>query len=91
MFIVGADGLKRTILTRLARGRTMRFSDSLEAAYFEQLASERRVVRYVRGSPARRFEHTPGRQAEALDCLVYAFAVWSLAALDPASTSSHRI
>ena len=83
LFIVGGDGVKGTILTRLARGRTIRFSDSLEPAFFEQLASERRVIRYVRGSPVRRFERVPGRRAEALDCLAYAFAVRGLAPLDP--------
>jgi phage terminase large subunit GpA-like protein len=47
----------------------------LEPVYFEQLASERRVVRYKRGQPIRRFERISGRaRAEALDCLVYAFA-----------------
>ena len=84
LFVVGVDGVKGGILTRLARGRTIRFSDSLEPSYFEQLASEKRVVRYVRGTPTRRFERIPGRRAESLDCLVYAFAVRSLAPLDPA-------
>ena len=51
LFIVGADGVKGTILTRLVRGRTIRFSDTLETSYFEQLASEKRVVRYVRAPP----------------------------------------
>ena len=84
MFIVGPDGVKGSILTRLARGRTIRFSDFPDASYFEQLVSERRVVRYVRGSPLRRFERISGRRTESLDCLVYAFAVRSLAPLDPA-------
>jgi phage terminase large subunit GpA-like protein len=39
------------------------------------LASERRVVRYKRGQPVRRFERISARaRAEALDALVYAFA-----------------
>ena len=74
LFLVGVDGLKTTIYSRLARGRSIRFSDSLEPVWFEQLCSERRVLRYVRGLPQRRFERIPGRAAEALDCLVYAFA-----------------
>lgn len=74
LFIVGVDGLKTTIAARLARGRSIRFSDSLEPVWFEQLCSERRALRYVRGQPVRRFERIPGRAAEALDCLVYAFA-----------------
>lgn len=78
MFLIGVDGLKAQILTRLSRGRTIRFSDTLEPVWFEQLASERRVVRYVRGQPVRRFERKPGMRAEALDCVVYAFAARSL-------------
>lgn len=74
LFLIGVDGLKSQILTRLSRGRTIRFSDSLETAWYEQLASERRVVRYVRGQPVRRFERKPGMRAEALDCVVYGFA-----------------
>ncbi|KEQ53973.1 phage terminase large subunit family protein [Sphingobium chlorophenolicum] len=74
LFLVGVDGLKSQILTRLSRGRSIRFSADLETAWYEQLASERRVVRYVRGQPVRRFERKPGMRAEALDCVVYAFA-----------------
>jgi phage terminase large subunit GpA-like protein len=32
------------------------------------------VIRYSRSRPVRRFERIPGKRAEALDCLVYAFA-----------------
>lgn len=74
LFLVGVDGIKTTIYSRLARGKSIRFSDSLEPVWFEQLCSERKVLRYVRGQPVRRFERLPGRAAEALDCLVYAFA-----------------
>jgi phage terminase large subunit GpA-like protein len=53
----------------------IRFSSTLEPVYYEQLSSEHRVVRYKRGLPVRRFERISGRsRAEALDCLVYAFA-----------------
>ena len=52
----------------------MRFSQTLEPYYFEQLTCERLVIRYQRGQPVRRFERIPGRRAEALDCLVYAHA-----------------
>lgn len=75
LFLVGVDGLKAQILQRLARGNTIRFSDTLEQEYFEQVSSERRVVRYVRGRPQRSFERILGRKAEALDCLVYAMAI----------------
>ena len=74
LFLIGVDTIKSTLMDRLARGRSLRFSSTLEPVYFEQLASERKVVRYVRGQPVRRFERKPGAQAETLDCLVYAFA-----------------
>lgn len=74
LWIVGVDGLKAQILTRLARGSTIRFSNTLEPAYYEQLASERRVIRYSRGQPVRQFVRKAGARAEALDALVYSFA-----------------
>jgi phage terminase large subunit GpA-like protein len=53
----------------------IKFSHTLEPEYYDRLASKRRVVRYKRGQPVRRFERIIGRaRAEALDCLVYAFA-----------------
>jgi phage terminase large subunit GpA-like protein len=72
--LVGVDTIKGALFDKLARGRGIRFSKSLEPSYFEQLASERRVVRYVRGMPARRFERIGRQRAEALDCLTYATA-----------------
>lgn len=74
LFLIGVDGLKSQILQRLGRGNTIRFSNHLEADYFEQISSERAVLRYVKGAPVRRFERIPGRRAEGLDCLVYALA-----------------
>lgn len=74
LWIVGVDGLKATIISRLSRGSTIRFSNTLEPAYYEQLASERRVIRYSRGQPVRQFVRKAGARAEALDALVYAFA-----------------
>lgn len=73
--IVGVDVLKSTIFDRLQRGRAIRFSRSLEPSFFEQLASERRVIKYKRGIPSRRFERISTRaRAEALDCLCYGFS-----------------
>lgn len=62
-------------MNRLERGEMIRFSDTLQEVYFEQLASERKLVRRVRGQPRAVWDRIPGRRAEALDCLVYAFAV----------------
>ncbi len=74
LFLVGVDTIKASLLEKLARGRGVRFSHTLERHYFAQLASERKVIRYHRGQPVRSFERIKGRPAEALDCLVYAHA-----------------
>jgi phage terminase large subunit GpA-like protein len=74
LFIVGVDGIKGAIISRLQRSNMIRFSKDLPADWYEQLASERVIVRYSRGQPTRRFERIKGRRAEALDCTVYAFA-----------------
>ena len=74
LFLVGVDGIKTLLMNRMARGASIRFSDELEPVWFEQLASERKVLRYSRGQPVRRFERKPGAHAEALDCVVYAYA-----------------
>jgi phage terminase large subunit GpA-like protein len=74
---VGVDGLKTRIFAKLANDQTIRFSDTLESSYFDQLVSERRIVKYVRGHASFRFEKKPGARNEALDCLVYATAAKS--------------
>lgn len=82
LFILGVDGLKATLASHLSRGRTVRFSDTLEDRFFEELASERRIVRYKRGAPVRIWERITGRRAESLDCMVYALAVRPLVGVD---------
>lgn len=62
LMLIGVETIKTTIYDRLSRGRALRFSDSLEAVYFEQLASERKVVRCTRGQPIRRFERKLARR-----------------------------
>lgn len=57
-------------------------SNTLTAKWFEQLTSERRVLRYSRGQPMRSFERILGRRAEALDCTIYALAVRGLVSVD---------
>lgn len=78
LWIVGVDSIKGHLASRISRGNSVRFSDTLTPAWYEQLVSERLVVRYSRGQPLRRFDRIPGRRAEALDCTVYAFAVRQL-------------
>jgi phage terminase large subunit GpA-like protein len=72
LVFVGVDGLKSLLFAKLQRGQLIRFSNSLDANWFDQLCSERRVVKYSRGRPAPLFERVPGRRAEALDALIYA-------------------
>jgi phage terminase large subunit GpA-like protein len=74
LWVVGVENIKTTLFSRLQRGQMIHFSHTLEPVYFEQLASERRVVRYRKGQPIRRFERISGRRAESWDCLVYAHA-----------------
>lgn len=78
LWIVGTVGLKRQIFARARHPHRLRFSADLPAEWFEQFASERETVRYSRGQPRRTFERITGRRAEALDCVVYAFAVREL-------------
>ena len=51
LFILGVDGLEATLASHLSRGRTVRFSDTLEDRFFEELAPERRLVRCKRAMP----------------------------------------
>jgi phage terminase large subunit GpA-like protein len=82
LFIVGVDPLKVRILGKLAKGRAIRFSHSLEPVFYEQVASERRVARMVRGHPVPRLELIPGRQNHCLDSLTYATAARAALRLD---------
>lgn len=83
LFIVGSDAVKNQLFNRLTAGTGIRFSGDLESRYFEELVSERRVVRYSRGQPTRSFERIPGRRAEGLDATVYAIAAKGLIQADP--------
>jgi phage terminase large subunit GpA-like protein len=82
LFILGSDTLKGQIINRLAKGRTIRFSNTLDENYFLQLCSERRIVRMSRGRPVVRFERRPGMMAEALDCLALALGAKAALRLD---------
>lgn len=89
--IVGVDPLKSQILSRLQRGRSIRFSHTLDPAYYEQLSAERRVVRFVRGRSLARFELRPRvKRAEALDCLVLALAARQALNLSAAAFSARE-
>ena len=90
LFLVGVDALKSMLFARLARGRSIRFSRSLPGEYFEQLCSEVRRVRMVRGKPTARFERKPGMAAEALDATTYALAARAALNLSAAAFSQRE-
>ena len=78
LFIVGVDSIKGRVAAMLTAGRGLRFSDTLEDRFFEELTAEKRTIRYRKGAPVVSWERTPGRRAEALDCTVYGIAVREL-------------
>ncbi|WP_054007890.1 phage terminase large subunit family protein [Cypionkella psychrotolerans] len=78
LWLAGVDALKSQLFNRLARAQGLRFSEVLQAIFFEQLASERRMIRYTRGRPEARFERVKGRRAETLDATCYAWAARQL-------------
>ena len=85
LWIVGVDNLKSHIFAQLQRGSAIRFSETLEPVFYEQLASERRVTRSNTGKPVVRFERLPGAKAECLDALVYAHAARASLTLNDAA------
>ncbi|MBX3476690.1 MAG: phage terminase large subunit family protein [Brevundimonas sp.] len=80
---VGVDTVKANLANRLKLPESIRFSADLDARYYEELTSERRVTRYVAGRPVRRFERIMGRRAECLDATVYALAARQMIAVSP--------
>lgn len=85
LWLVGVDAVKSRLFDRLGRGQGqgIRFSRDLSPVFFEQLVSERRVVRMAQGRSTVRFERVKGRvRAETLDGTVYAWAARSLVNVD---------
>ncbi|BBU54068.1 hypothetical protein KU6B_03330 [Mameliella alba] len=78
LWLVGSDAVKSQLFNRLSRGEGVRFAETLEPVFFEQLTSERRVVRYAHGKPLARFDRIKGKRAETLDATVYAWAARQL-------------
>jgi phage terminase large subunit GpA-like protein len=77
LWLVGSDSIKSRIYNQLTRGRMIRFSNTLSPTFYEQLCSERVIIRMVGGKPTKRFERIKGMDAEALDATVYAIAAKS--------------
>lgn len=75
--ILGVNAAKDTIRNRLhleaAGAGYMHFPGDRDIGYFEQLTSERSVVKIANGQKYRVWELPSGRANEALDCRVYAY------------------
>lgn len=71
---VGVDSIKTALFDRLKRPEQIKFSDTLEMDFFEQLTGEKMLISYKRGKPVREFEPVKGRRHEVLDAVVYATA-----------------
>jgi phage terminase large subunit GpA-like protein len=74
LWVVGVDVVKTRLFDQFQRNTGIHFSNCLPPVFYEQLASERRVSRYFRGRPIRRFELISSRRNGALDCLTLAVA-----------------
>jgi phage terminase large subunit GpA-like protein len=76
--ILGVNAAKDTIRNRLHVEEPgpgfMHFPSNRDIGYFEQLTSERSVVKVTNGQKYRVWELPSGRANEALDCRVYAYA-----------------
>jgi len=81
LFPVGVDTVKDLIFARLRIEEEgagyVHFSDTLNDEYFRQLTAEKIVTRFVRGYKKRVFQKIRPRN-EALDCMVYSLAAYSI-------------
>lgn len=78
LFIIGVDGVKKQLLNRLEAKSAIAFSDTLQSRFYDELTSEELRLHYTRGQPVRQWVRKTGKQAESLDCVVYAVAVRQL-------------
>jgi len=81
LFPVGVDTVKDLVFARLKIKEEgsgyVHFSDALTDEYFRQLTAEKAVTRFHRGFKKRVFEKVRARN-EALDCMVYSIAAYSI-------------
>jgi len=81
LFPIGVDTVKDLMFSRLKIREQgagyVHFADTLNDEYFRQLTAEKAVTRFHRGFKKRVFEKVRARN-EALDCMVYAIAAYSI-------------
>ena len=83
LHIVGVDMLKGRLFDRIAKRAGIRFSKSLPMQWYDELLCEHRVIKYSRGAPYAIFQRYPGRNAEALDTVIYALAARCAVTVSP--------
>ena len=81
LFGIGVDTVKDLLFARMRIQEQgagyIHFADHLNDEYFRQLTAEKVVTRYHKGYKKRVFEKIRARN-EALDCMVYAYAAYSI-------------
>jgi len=81
LFPIGVDTAKDLIFARLRIKEEgagfIHFSEVLNDEYFRQLTAEKIVTKFVRGFKKRVFQKIRARN-EALDCMVYSWAAYSI-------------
>lgn len=88
LFLIGVDVVKRDaqrMLNLTSGPNAIALPDHLEGNYFDGLAAEKLVTKYVRGY-AKPEWHRIVKRNEPLDCLTYALAMITLAQKTPGAT-----
>ncbi len=84
LYIIGTDTAKSVIMRRLKQNDPgpgyCHFPAGRDVDWFRQLTAEKAVTKFVKGFRRVTFEKAKDRRNEALDCRVYAFAAFVMAA-----------
>lgn len=79
VYPVGTDTIKGVLFGRFKHNEAgpgyVHFNADLPDDYFEQLTAEKLQVRFLRGFPIKEWVKKSGARNEALDCLVYSYAM----------------
>lgn len=82
LVLVGTDAGKQLIMDRLQIDKPgpgyLHFNMKNDESYFDQLTSERKTVKRIKGYPSIVWELIAGRRNEALDAKVYSLAAFTL-------------
>lgn len=78
LYMVGTDGLKRTIYARLRRADAVHFGQNATEEFLQGLTCERLVPRTVKGFQVLEWQKPPGARNEPLDLTVYCLALLEL-------------